>query len=153
MFLTTSDSPYRATFQVMQKVSKGSDTVPKMREYHLSLDFQLPEVQEKVSAAAGATAVGGLSGEPQAGDTAVAVQGQWHWIGAESMYPYWGVTRCTNAEMRESQAQEAAATMRLNLWITPVSYANVTCAGEGAHMTLQVMLPVLTNNYGCVGPR
>ena len=74
--MTTSDNPYRATFQVMQKVAKGSDTVPKMREYHLSLEFKLPEVQEKVSAVAGATAVGGLSGEPQAEDTAVAAQRQ-----------------------------------------------------------------------------
>jgi hypothetical protein len=143
--LTTSDNPYRATFQVMPKVAKGADTVPKMREYHLSLEIKLPEVQEKVSAVAGATAAGGLSGEPQAENTAVAVQRPWHWTGAESMYPYWGVTRCTNAEMRKWQAQEAIATLRLNLGITPVSYANVIVAGEGANMTFQVMVPVLTN--------
>ena len=55
-----------------------------------------------------------------------------------------GVTRCTNAEMRTWQAQEAIATLRLNLWITPVSYANVIVAGEGANMTFQVMVPILT---------
>ena len=43
----------------------------------MSPEFKLPEVQEKVSAVAGATAAGGQSGEPQAEDTAVAVQRQY----------------------------------------------------------------------------
>jgi len=33
----------------------------------------------------------------------------------------------------------------LNVGINPVSYANVIVAGEGAKMTCQVMVPVLTN--------
>ena len=43
----------------------------------MSPEFKLPEVQEKVPAVAGATAVGGPRGEPQAEDTAVAAQRQY----------------------------------------------------------------------------
>ena len=45
--MTTSDNPYRATLQVVQKVAKGSDTVPKMREYHLSLKFKLQRFRRR----------------------------------------------------------------------------------------------------------
>ena len=61
------------------------------------------------------------------------------------MYPYWGVTRCSNAERRKLQAQEATTALRFTLVITPVQYANVIVAGAGANMTFQVMVPVLTN--------
>ena len=116
----------------------------------MSPEFKLPEVQEKVSAVAGANyrswgngVVNRRRRTPQ-----LRPRGMWHWTGAESMCPYWGVTRCTNAEMRNWQAQEATVTLRLNLWITPVSYANVIVAGAGANMTFQVMVPVLTNTQG-----
>ena len=145
-FCTQSDNPCRATFQVTLKASEGGDNELTMREFHLSPEFKLPEVKEKATAVAGATAGAGLGVERVPEDTAVAVERYWSWTGAESVYPYWGVTRCCNAEMRKMQAQDATSTLRFNLAIHETQYANVTVGKAGRNMTFTVMVPVLTNN-------
>ena len=62
-FLANTEHPYQATFQVTLQLAEGADTVPAMREFHLSPEFKLPEVTEKATAVAGATAAAGLTGE------------------------------------------------------------------------------------------
>ena len=62
------------------------------------------------------------------------------------MYPYWGVTRCCNAEMRNVQAQGATSTLRFKLAIAETQYASVTVGEAGRNMTFTVMVPVLANN-------
>ena len=47
--------------------------------------------------------------------------------------------------MRTLQAQEATTTLRFNLGITQVQYANVIVGCAGSNMTFTVMVPVLTN--------
>ena len=69
------------------------------------------------------------------------------------MCPYWGVTRCSNAEMRKLQAQEATTTLRFNLGITPVSFANIIVAGEGATNYDVSGDGASLDQYGCTGRR
>ena len=86
------------------KASEGGGDELTMREFHLGPELKLPEVKEKATAVAGATAGAGLGVERVPEDTAVAVERYWNLTGAESVYPYWAVTRCCHGETRKMQA-------------------------------------------------
>ena len=78
-------------------------------------------------------------------NAAVAAKRQWSWIGAESVYPYWGVSRWNKAEMRKRQAQEETSTLRFNMRIIETQYASVTVGCIGRSIPLTVMVPALAN--------
>ena len=116
-----------------------------MREFHLSLEFKLLEVQEEAAAVAVVAAAAEGSDEAVVVDAAVAAKMHWSWTGLESVYPYWVVTRCSLAEMRRLQAAEEASTLRFNMAVLDQQYANVTVGKYSNTMTSTVMVPVLTN--------
>ena len=94
--------PHRATSTVsVVKPAEEGGGDENVREYHLHPDFKLPAVQEAAFGVAEAAAAEALSDEGVAMTDAVAATRQWTWFGAESVYPYWVVSRLTSAELRK----------------------------------------------------
>ena len=60
----------------------------EVREFDLSSEFKLPEVQVEAFAVAEAAATAESSDDGVVVEAAAAAKRQWSWAGAESVYPY-----------------------------------------------------------------
>jgi hypothetical protein len=144
-FLASSEHPHRATFRVEAKQAEGAGAKDEVREFHLTPDFRMPEALVPTSAVADASTAAGSTHEAVTATAAVAVMRQWNWIGMERLYPYWAVTRMSSTDLRKLQALKATSTLRFNMEVIEVQFANVTVGCPDRNMTFAVIVPVLRN--------
>ena len=76
---------------------------------------------------------------------AVALTRQWTWIGAESVYPYWVVSRWAIAELRKWQALQEASTVRFHMEVVKLQLMNCTVGWNARTMAYAVNVPALAN--------
>jgi hypothetical protein len=96
------------------------------REYHLLLDYKLPDVEEAAFGDAEAAAAEASNDEGVAMTGAVAATRQLKWIGAESVYLYWSVSMWTSAELRTWQAIQDTSRPRFNMEIEELNFTTLS---------------------------
>ena len=126
----------------MKKAADGGDDekVDK-REYHLLPDFKLPDVEEAAVGVAEAAALDAFT------DESVSMTATRHWrcIGAESIYPYWVVSRWTIAELRKWQTVEPTSSVRFNMDVALVQRMAMSVSCSSRSIAHSVNIPILTN--------
>jgi hypothetical protein len=75
---------------------------------------------------------------------AVAATRQWKWIGAESVYPYWVMSRWTIAELRKWQAVEPTSTVRFTMEVEELQFMNMSVSCSSRTITHSVSVPILS---------
>ena len=76
---------------------------------------------------------------------AVAATRQWKWIGAESVYPYWVVSRWTIAELRKWQALQETSRVRFKMEVVELNIMNLSVRCNSRTIAHSVNIPILTN--------
>jgi hypothetical protein len=69
----------------------------------------------------------------------------WKWIGAESMDPYWVVSRWTIAELRKWQTVDPTSTVRFNMDVAHVQRMALSVSCSSHAIAHSVIVPILTN--------
>ena len=115
------------------------------REYHLLPDFKLPDVEEAAFGDAEAAAAEASNDEGVAMKEAAVAASQWKWFGAESVYPYWAVSRWTIAELRKWQALPEMSTVRFNMEVVELNFMNMSVSCNSRAITQSVNVRILTN--------